>query len=436
MTYSEILEVLEKKLGSYQKMGEKAYKPGLDRIQSFCNSIGNPELKFPTIHVGGTNGKGTVSHLIASALIQNGYQVGIHSSPHYFDYRERTKINNDWIDEVFIQSFFLKHQNQIEDFQLSFFEFSIALAFQYFYEKKVDVAIIEVGLGGRLDASNIIQPLLSIITHIDWDHMHILGNSLQEIAAEKSGIIKQGGICLIGRNQEQTKEVFIDQAKKENASLFYADDVVELLQINKQFPLLQLTFQIEGKTIELESDLGADYQIENIKTAWAALHLLQDKIQLNLDKCRSAFTELYKKTRYIGRCQIVQKQPLLIVDSAHNLEGCTEIIELTKVLTYKKLRIILGFASDKKVDEIFSLLPKNAMYYLTKANIDRAMSLAVLESHARRENLNYSSFEIVLEAVEKAKAEAEPSDLILVFGSIFLLSDLKTIILASDNLEA
>ncbi len=436
MTYSEILEALEKKLGSYQKMGEKAYKPGLDRIQSFCNSIGNPELKFPTIHVGGTNGKGTVSHLIASALIQNGYQVGIHSSPHYFDYRERTKINNDWIDEVFIQSFFLKHQEQIEDFQLSFFEFSIALAFQYFYEKKVDVAIIEVGLGGRLDASNIIQPLLSIITHIDWDHMHILGNSLPEIAAEKAGIIKKNGICLIGRKQEETKNIFIEQAKKENATLFYADEIVRITNIKKQFPLIDLSFQVDGKTFEIESDLGADYQIENIKTAWAALCLIREKFHLNLDICKTAFTALYKKTRYIGRCQIIQKQPLLIVDSAHNLEGCTEIIELTKGLSYKKLRIILGFASDKKIDDIFPLLPKDAIYYLTKANIDRAMSLAVLESHARCENLNYSSYEIVMNAIQKAKADADPTDLILVFGSIFLLSDLKTFILASDNLEA
>lgn len=388
----------------FQRQGSTAFKKDLTNIKAFCKVLQEPQNSYPSVHVAGTNGKGSTSHMIASVLQTAGYKVGLYTSPHLKDFRERIRINGQPIDETTVIDFIKTHQTFLEHQQLSFFELTVGMAFEYFSSQKVDIAVIEVGLGGRLDSTNIINPLVSVITNIGLDHTQFLGETLKEIAFEKGGIIKRETPVVIGEFQEEVIDVFQDLAKAVNAPVFIAEYL-----INETF----------------ETDLLGVYQLKNIKTAVQCLRLLdQMGLEIGNDQIIDGLKNISKNTGLKGRWQILGENPRIICDTAHNREGLSIVMSQLKKEKFNNLHLVLGVVNDKDLQIILSLLPKNARYYFCKPDIPRGLSAELLMEEALKYQLYGTVFESVLAAYQNALEKAGSDDLIFIGGSTFVVAEL------------
>ena len=393
------------KLPMYQRQGKVAFKKDLTNILAFSKQLDYPEKKFLTIHVAGTNGKGSTSHMIASVLQEAGYKVGLYTSPHLKDFRERIKVDGNCIPEDEVVSFIDGNKSFLEAQKLSFFEMTVGLAFDYFANQKIDIAVIEVGLGGRLDSTNIVTPLVSVITNIGLDHTQFLGESKAEIAFEKAGIIKSGIPVVIGEKQKETSPVFEEIAKNNNAKIYYAKDV-----ILKRY----------------KTDLLGNYQKRNVKTAVASLKLLDDEslIQISDKEIETGLQNVVANTGLKGRYQILQNKPKVICDTAHNKEGLQLVLEQVQNEEYDQLHIILGVVNDKSLDDILPLFPKDASYYFCKPDIPRGKKAKELQQNALKHGLKGDAYSSVILAFQMALKVAKPRDLVYVGGSTFVVAEL------------
>ena len=426
MTYSETLDYLFSRLPMFSRIGAAAYKADLTNTIALCNTIGNPQTTFKSIHIAGTNGKGSTSHLLASIFQTAGYKTGLYTSPHLKDFRERIKIDGIMCDEDFVVSFIEKMKPQIEAINPSFFELTVAMAFEYFANQNIDIAIIETGLGGRLDSTNIIHPELSVITNIGFDHINILGDTLDKIAFEKAGIIKQNTPVVIGEYLAETKQVFIDKAAKENANIFFAQDKYTINLIEYQHHQLNISVKRNDETIErnYSLDLTGIYQTKNLLTVLEACYQLKNKgWKIDENIIAKAVSQSKKITGLYGRWQCIQENPAVILDVAHNVDGINQILKQLEQTSYNRLHIIIGMVKDKDVNTVLKILPKDAQYYFTKAQIERAMNEADLSNLAKKFKLNGNTFDNVNIALQEAKGNADSTDLILVCGSVFLVGE-------------
>ncbi|MCF6296455.1 MAG: bifunctional folylpolyglutamate synthase/dihydrofolate synthase [Flavobacteriaceae bacterium] len=404
MNYKETLDWMFTKLPMYQRQGTIAFKKDLTNILSLSKQLGFPEKKFTSIHVAGTNGKGSTSHMLASVIQESSYKVGLYTSPHLKDFRERIKVNGVSISEQNVIDFIKKNNTFLEQQKLSFFEMTVGMAFEFFANQKVDIAIIEVGLGGRLDSTNIITPLVSVITNIGLDHTQFLGETLPEIAFEKAGIIKPNIPVVIGEKQENIVSVFKKIASKNNAPIYFAYELVS----NKY-----------------TSDLLGDYQIKNIKTTVQTLHLLAEKkFNISDKEIRNGLKNIVKNTGLKGRWQVLNKHPKAVCDTAHNKEGLTIVMNQLKNEKYQNLHIILGVVNDKNLDSLLSLFPKNASYYFCKPNIPRGLNTEILKQEASKFELYGKVFDSVNQAYQKALSLANNNDFIYIGGSTFVVAEL------------
>lgn len=428
MTYQETLNFLYSKLPMFSKVGISAYKKDITNTILLCDSIENPQTKFKSIHVAGTNGKGSTSHMLAAIMQNAGYKTGLYTSPHLKDFRERIKVDGMMCDENFVVEFVQKIKPQIENIQPSFFEVTVAMAFEYFAQQKVEIAIIETGLGGRLDSTNIIEPIISVITNIGYDHMDILGNTLPEIAFEKAGIIKKNTPVVVGETLPETKQVFINKAIEENATLSFAEANYTLIKatVNHQQQKIIFKRNDENKVRTIEMDLLGNYQTKNLFTVLETCKQL-NKIDFNLsdEMIASALLQTKKTTGLLARWQILQENPIVILDVAHNKDGVVEILQQLKQTIYRNLHCVFGMVKDKDHNAVLQLLPKTATYYFTQAHIERALHNELLKEKAIKYDLKGESFSDVNEAIETAKKNAQDDDLILVFGSVFLIGEVN-----------
>jgi dihydrofolate synthase/folylpolyglutamate synthase len=387
----------------YQRVGKSAYKADLVNTLKLADYLGNPEKGFKSIHVAGTNGKGSTSHMLASILQEAGYKVGLYTSPHLKDFRERIKINGELIPKRRVSSFVTKHKLFFEKHQFSFFEMTVGLAFEFFRNEKVDIAVIEVGMGGRLDSTNIITPEVSIITNIGLDHTQFLGETLAEIASEKAGIIKEGVPVIVGEFQKETLELFSEIANKRNAPLHTAFDF---------------------ETVALASDLKGSYQKHNIKTVQKTVWVLQNLgYAIGIQHLGKGLQNVVKNTGLMGRYQTLQKKPKVISDTAHNAEGLRYVLEQLKKEPHAKLHIVLGFVNDKNLDTVLPLFPKDASYYFCKPEVPRGMDVIELVKKATEYQLKGIECNSVSDAYKKALVEANHDDLVFVGGSTFVVAE-------------
>lgn len=429
-TYKETVDYLMAKLPMFHRIGPAAFKKDLTNTIALCQALDNPQNKFPSIHIAGTNGKGSTTHLVASILQSAGHRVGVYTSPHYVDFRERIKINGVLISEERIIEFVEKNKGLLEEIQPSFFEATVAMAFHYFAEEKVDIAVIEVGLGGRLDSTNIIQPLVSVITNIGYDHMQFLGNTLPEIAGEKAGIIKGNTPVIIGERSDETDAVFNKKAMELHAPIEFAEDAIEVKIIEKDWKYQLLNIEQAEKVIaaEVKFPLLGDYQIKNLKTAIGAVLQLQkiasNPWNIDENSIREGLEKVIQQTYFIGRWMVQSTEPIIIFDSAHNEHGLKPVFNQIQLIEHKQLHIVFGTVSDKDLEKLKPLLPVNAQYYLCAADIPRAMPVEQLSLFFKESDLFHSNYASVLEAFEAAKKNLEPDDLLLVVGSIFILGEL------------
>lgn len=426
MNYKQVLNYLYNQLPMFTRIGASAYKKDLKNTLALCEIIGNPHTSFKTIHVAGTNGKGSTSHMLASVLQEAGYKVGLYTSPHLRDFRERIKINGNMIAEQDVIDFVEQYQSAFEKIAPSFFEWTVALAFNHFALNKVDVAVIETGLGGRLDSTNIINPELSIITNIGWDHTDMLGNTLPEIAIEKAGIIKPNKPVVIGEFHAETYPVFEKIASEKNAKLYSAFNEVELTLIEKKQE--ENCFYIKYANGSLEdivcTDLLGNYQSNNIKTVLTALRVLQLlKYNISTDDIKNGLQHVKSNTGLLGRWQVLQRNPLVVADTGHNSNGIAYIVEQIAEQKFKNLHFVLGMVKDKDCNKVLKLLPKNAVYYFTNANIPRALPAIELASVASEHGLLGNVFPSVADAIKAALTKAEKDDMIFIGGSTYIVAE-------------
>lgn len=413
MTYEQTMQWLLAKLPMFQRVGAMAYKADLSNIIKFCNHLGNPQNDFKTIHVAGTNGKGSTSHMMASVLMEAGYKTGLHTSPHLKHFGERSRINGANTDEEFIIDFIENNESFIESNSFSFFEVAVALGFKYFAENKVDVAVIETGLGGRLDSTNIIRPELSVITNIGKDHTAILGDSLEKIATEKAGIIKPGIPVVIGEYLPETREVFMLKAQQEKAPIYFASD--EFVKNNNSLELEEF--------MGAETDLKGIYQVKNKKTAVVALKILQQKgWKITNENITEGLLKVAKNTGLRGRWDILGQKPLIVADTAHNPDGIQQVIRQIQQTDFKKLHLVLGFVSDKDVKSIIAEFPSNAEYYFSAPDVPRKMKVEDLKNFIPT-HLNARFFDSIPAALKAAQNAAENEDMIYIGGSTFVVGE-------------
>lgn len=427
MNYTQCLEYLYAKLPMFSRTGPAALKMDLSNTLAICKVLDNPEKKFKCIHIAGTNGKGSVSHMLASIFQASGYKTGLYTSPHLTDFRERIRINGQMIPENRIVSFTESMIPVIESISPSFFELTVGMAFQYFAEENVEIAIIETGLGGRLDSTNVVTPELSIITNIGFDHVALLGNTLPLIANEKAGIIKEGIPALIGEKSMDTEAVFRLKAKNMQADLYFADDMATIKAAEQEIDRLvvELTDNTLEKTLRLQTDLAGVYQKENIKTVYAAFQLLK-KSGWNIpdQSLKQGLQQVIRLTGLHGRWELLHKNPFIVADVAHNADGIKKLMVQISTTAYNKLFIILGLSADKDTAAILQLLPKNAFYFYTQASIPRAMSCQDLKELADSFGLTgYIAAHVNL-AIELSLEKAEKHDLIVICGSVFIVGEI------------
>lgn len=424
--YKETIDYLFTRLPMFSRIGAAAIKKDLHNTIALCEVLGNPHTKFKSIHIAGTNGKGSVSHMLAAILQTAGYKTGLYTSPHLHDFRERIKVNGEMVSEAFVIDFTQRIQPQIEQLEPSFFEITVAMAFEYFAEQQVDIAVIETGLGGRLDSTNIITPELSIITNIGWDHMNLLGDRLDKIAFEKAGIIKQEIPAVIGETIPETENVFLQKAKEQQATLLFANDhftTEEVLMVNNQLQVI-VKNKITGKPLSYELDLPGLYQTKNLCTVLTAVEQLQQQgWNISQEQVQTALSHTKQINGLHGRWEVIRQNPTVVLDVGHNEDGMKQIIKQLQFCSFQQLHIVIGMVKDKEIDKVLALLPTDALYYFTKAQIPRALDEVTLQQKANAFNLKGETYLNVNDALTKAKQCASADDLILVCGSVFLVGE-------------
>jgi dihydrofolate synthase / folylpolyglutamate synthase len=432
MNYSETLEYLYTQLPMYHRIGAAAYKTDLNNTLEICSLLENPQNNFETIHIAGTNGKGSVSHFLASVFQEMGFKTGLYTSPHLKDFRERIRINGKMIPEDYVTTFVEKHKAHFDKIQPSFFEWTVGLAFDYFSEEKIDIGIIETGLGGRLDSTNVISPCLSVITNISYDHANLLGDSISKIAYEKAGIIKKRIPVVIGRKQSETKSVFFEKAISMDAELYYAEEYYSITEIadkkeeGLQFCINSLKkdnlFNFSGKKIS--SELSGIYQFENITTVVCALDILKNKfIEITEESIERGLSKVVENTGIMGRWQKISDFPPIYCDTGHNEDGIRHVIQQIQKTAFNKLHFVFGAVNDKEIDHILKILPKEADYYFCRAQIPRALDEKILAEKAKVVGLSGNFYSTVTSALEAAKTKAHSEDLIVVGGSNFVVAE-------------
>lgn len=425
MTYEETLHYLYTSTPLFQNVGKDAYKEGLENTYELDKHFGHPHKQFKTIHIAGTNGKGSCSHTLAAILQSAGYKTGLYTSPHLVDFRERIRVNGTPIPKDYVTLFVEENRSFFEPLHPSFFELTTAMAFKYFAEQHVDVAIIEVGLGGRLDCTNIITPDMCIITNISFDHTQFLGNTLEKIAKEKAGIIKSGIPVVIGETSTETRTVFQNKAAETHAPITFAEDE-SLVEDWKTGTDGYRIYQTKDYA-DLKGELGGLYQIKNTNTILTAVRQLkQIGYTITEQDIRNGFANVCKLTGLMGRWQTIETSPKVICDTGHNVGGISYIVEQLKHETYKHLHIVIGMVNDKDISGVLSLLPKDAYYYFTQASVKRALPAEEMAQKAYAANLQGGYYDNVQTALEAAKAKADKDDLIFVGGSSFIVADLLT----------
>jgi dihydrofolate synthase / folylpolyglutamate synthase len=430
MTYQETIDYLYAQLPMFSRIGAAAYKKDLHNTIELCAALNNPHTKFKSIHVAGTNGKGSCSHILAAMLQQAGYKTGLYTSPHLKDFRERIKVNGEMIREEFVIEFTERTKKITAEIQPSFFELTVAMAFDYFEKEKIAIAVIETGLGGRLDSTNIITPILSVITNIGYDHMNILGDTLELIAYEKAGIIKKGVPVVIGEYLPETKIIFTDKATTENAPIHFAQEEYRISNI------VSNTYTLECDVISLKNnhaenfvlDLNGLYQTKNLCTVLCAENILiQQGFAISNEAEKFALANVKKLTGLHGRWEVIADEPTIVLDVAHNEDGIKQILEQINWAMgngqWANIHIVIGMVKDKEVSKVLSLLPNNVAYYFTSAHIPRALPAADLKEKAATYNLMGEAFDDVNNALTAAKNIAAKNDLILICGSVFLVGE-------------
>ncbi len=428
MEYQQTLDYLFSRLPMFSRIGAAAYKADLTNTIRLCDSLNNPQQNFKTIHIAGTNGKGSTSHMLAAILQTAGYKTGLYTSPHLHDFRERIKVNGEMVSKDFVIDFTVKMKPLIEEINPSFFEITVAMAFQYFSDQQVDIAVIETGLGGRLDSTNILKPELSIITNIGWDHMNLLGDTLEKIAFEKAGIIKEDVPVVIGEVINETLPVFEQTAKQKKAPLFIASQKRHTVDWHWHKHELVVEVMEENHTDHkiYHLDLPGIYQTKNLLTVLEACYQLQQQgWKIDDNNIHEGLKHTKKITGLHGRWEIVHTNPLMVLDVAHNVDGIKQVLQQIEVTEHNDLHIILGFVKDKDVEHVLSLLPKHARYYFTKAQIPRALPEDELRDMAMTDGLKGKAFTEVNMALNAAIVNAAKEDMILVCGSVFLIGEVN-----------
>ncbi len=429
MTYSETLDYMFAQLPMYSRVGASAYKANLDNALAFDKILKYPHKHFKTIHIAGTNGKGSTSHSLASILQKAGYKVGLYTSPHLLDFRERIRVNGIMIDETYVVNFINDYKSKFEPIQPSFFELTMGMAFKYFEDEKVEIAIIETGMGGRLDSTNIISPILSIITNISYDHQQHLGATLPLIAGEKAGIIKFNIPVVIGQKNEETDNVFEAKAQEMNSEISFAEDIFKVIEIETGTNFQ--TIQVEEKkangstnTQDYELDLMGHYQAKNIKTILAACNILNTLgLKIEIKTIKEALKSVKSTTGLRGRWEILRKSPLTIADTAHNVDGISATMTQLAYHAEAKVHIVFGMVNDKDITKVLELLPKTYHYYFTEANIPRAMPAEELMLNATNAGLSGNAYKTVAEAITAAQQNAKKEDTLYIGGSTFVVAD-------------
>ncbi len=437
MDYAQTIDYLFNSVSSFQQVGASAYKPGLERVESFCRSVGNPQRNFLAVHVAGTNGKGSTSHMIASVLQSAGYRVGLYTSPHLKDFRERMRVDGEMISEQEVVRFVGEHKSLIEELSLSFFEITTVMAFDFFSRSDVEVAVIETGLGGRLDATNVILPILSVVTNIGLDHTEFLGSTLPKVATEKAGIIKPKVAVVLGESSEEYDFVFIERASALGSKLIFAEREFEcqIVQsddessdcVERKMQEMLLIRKRDGRRYHVELDLVGEYQHRNVVTASAALDYLHQHTALTIPT--HAYIEglgsVVASTHLQGRWQVLSQNPLVVCDTGHNAHGLRYVMaELERRTQHCKVICVMGFAKEKDLSHVLPLMPKRAYYIFTQAAVSRAMSADLLAEAASAQGLHGEVVRSVADALAKAKQMASVQDMIFVGGSNFVVAEI------------
>ncbi|WP_099370061.1 folylpolyglutamate synthase/dihydrofolate synthase family protein [Sphingobacterium sp. 1.A.5] len=428
-TFTEVIEYLFARLPMFTRDGASAINPDVDKTLLLCQALGNPQDKFKSIHIAGTNGKGSTSHMLASVLAKAGYKTGLYTSPHLVDFRERIRVDGEMIEQQTVVDFVNNHRKLIEEIQPSFFEVTVAMAFDYFAKVNVDIAVIEVGLGGRLDSTNIISPELCVITNIGMDHMNILGDTLEQIAGEKAGIIKPNTPVVISERQNEIQQVFIKKAKEGNSPLFFADDYYEVKQAEKKQQGIEIT--VESKKLNQNQtwhlDLNGSYQKKNILGVLTAIDQLRD-LGFNIanESVKSGLADVQESTGLRGRWQTLSTDPWIICDTGHNEDGIKAVIQNLTTLNFNSLHFIIGAMKDKDLSHILPLLPKQATYYFSAPAMPRAMKAEELADMAHSFELKGNAYPTIEEAFKAANKAYKENDLIFIGGSTFVVAEILT----------
>ncbi|MEO9003262.1 MAG: folylpolyglutamate synthase/dihydrofolate synthase family protein [Ginsengibacter sp.] len=425
MTYEEAIHYLYNKLPMFSRSGAKAYKADLKNTIALCNFLNNPQDRIKTIHIAGTNGKGSVSHMLAAIFQENGYKTGLYTSPHLKDFRERIKINDRMIQKDFLSQFVKKTKAISEEINPSFFELTFVMALDYFAQQEVDIAIIETGLGGRLDSTNVITPILCVITNISYDHTDILGDTLEKIAYEKAGIIKPDVPVIIGEYQPATKKIFEEKSTETHSPILFAQEEFEI--VSAEYNISYLDIEVLDKKLKHKSayrlDLNGLYQQKNILPVLTAVDLLKNTFSLNHEKVKNALSNVKKLTGLHGRWEVIHENPTVALDVAHNEDGIKQLANQINLTKFQQLHIIFGMVKDKDIGKVLVQLPKNATYYFTKAQNPRALP----ENELRQQGINHglygNAFADVNLALNQAMNHASESDLIVVCGSVFVIAE-------------
>ncbi|MFW5793150.1 MAG: bifunctional folylpolyglutamate synthase/dihydrofolate synthase [Bacteroidota bacterium] len=429
MNYKQTIDYLYSQLPVFQRIGAAAYKADLNNTLLLSGHLGNPEKRFRSIHIAGTNGKGSVANMLCSILMEAGYKTGLCTSPHLRDFRERIRINGKMINKSFVIDFVKKNKDFFNVIKPSFFEMFVALTFEYFAEEKVDIAVIETGMGGRLDSTNIICPELSVITNIGLDHVAFLGNSLEKIAAEKAGIIKPNIPVIIGRYQPETYPVFTEMAEKNNSKLIYASENFDILE-SETFSRynrfwLKIVAEVNGKTKSFISDQWGPYQTENIRTSLKAVDILMQNgaLEISNKNISDGLKKVRKNTGFEGRWQIKGVKPKILFDTGHNIDGLSITMLKIKDIGFNKLHFVLGMLDDKDLNGTLNVMPKDAIYYFCRPDVPRGLNLDTLLNAANERNLNGKTYPSVRTALDSAVKNAKSDDLIFVGGSTFVVAE-------------
>ena len=428
MTYEQATNYLFTRLPMFSRIGAAAYKKDLTNTYKLCEYLGNPQTKFKSVHIAGTNGKGSTSHMLAAVLQTAGYKTGLYTSPHLRDFRERFRVSGEMIDKQFVVDFVQRIQPAIDEIEPSFFEITVAMAFEYFVREQVDIAVIETGLGGRLDSTNIITPEVAVITNIGWDHMNLLGDSLPAIAFEKAGIIKSGIPVVIGETDAETRSVFEQVAREKQAPLFFADKQRYVAEWQYEHHQLQLQVAISGsdERTSYQLDLPGFYQTKNCITVLEVIgHLQMAGFKIAEDHVQRALRQVKRLTGLHGRWEVIHANPVVVLDVGHNEDGIRQIMAQIELSDYQHLHIVIGLVKDKEIEKVLALLPKEATYYFTRAQIPRALPEAELAARATAIGLSGNAYGDVNTALQQAMHKAEKHDLILVCGSVFVVGEVS-----------